>query len=109
MSILEKQANQYFIDIGKRVEINRCPSCDVGMVIDTPCDRACPKCGYSDSSNVPLKVRLKFELLQEITHNNIRECMVVAREPDGTISFTKPFVDTMTATVYMERMQTICL
>ena len=109
MAIYQKTADQYFLDIGKRVEINRCPSCDIGMVIDTPTDRKCPKCGYSDSSNVPLKVKLKFRLHQEITKNNFRECAVIAEEPDGKISFIKPFVDVMTASVYLERMKSICL
>lgn len=109
MAISTKHTNPYFEEIGRRIEINRCPSCDVGMVIDTPTDRACPKCGYSDSSNVPLKVRLKFKLHQEITKNNVRECVVVASEPDGKVSFIKPFVDTTTANIYLERMQKICL
>jgi ribosomal protein S27AE len=109
MALSTNKADKYFIDIANRVEINRCPSCDVGMIIDTPTDRACPKCGYSDSSNVPLKVKLKFKLLQEVTRSNVRECVVVAEEPNGKISFTKPFIDIATASSYLERMQKICL
>jgi len=109
MSLTENKFDAYFNIVANRVEINRCPSCDVGMIIDTPTDRYCPKCQYSDSSNVPLKVKLKFELLQAVTKGNIRECVVIAKEPDGTISFTKPFIDIYVAQSYIDRMKEICL
>lgn len=109
MSLDNNYGDKYFTTIANRVEINRCPSCDVGMIIDTPCDRYCPKCGYNDSSNVPLKVKLKFELMQEVTKSNIRECVVIAKEPDGTISFIKPFIDIFVAQSYIDRMKDICL
>ena len=109
MSLINNFGDSYFANKAKNIEINRCPKCNIGMVIDTPYDRQCPKCGYTDSSNVMLKVKLKFKIYQELTKHNIRECTVVAEEPDGKISFQRDFVDVITAQSYLDLLAPICL
>lgn len=109
MSLANNVGDAYFENKAKNIEKNRCPKCNIGMVIDTPYDRQCPKCSYNDSSNVMLKVKLKFSIHQEPTKDNIRECTVVAEELDGKISFQRDFVDIITAESYVNLLAPICL
>ena len=97
--------DEYFTTIGDRVLLNRCPYCDIGMVIDTATDRYCPKCEYSDSTNVPFKVKLRFSIT-EVLKGNVT---VIAEEPDGKISFELKFVDKAMADYYIDHVKSICL
>lgn len=103
---LQKKEENYFKDIGDSVELNRCPYCKIGMIIDTECIRRCRKCGYREEGNVPFKVKLKFNIQQE---PNTKQCEVIAIEPDGKVSFKKIFQDVFTAERYVDRVKIICL
>jgi hypothetical protein len=103
---LHKVEVDYYKNIANKIELNRCPYCNIGMTIDTECFRYCKKCGYKEEGNVPFKVKLKFRLYQE---PKTKECIVAAAEPDGKISFQKAFQDPFTAERYVDRVKVICL
>jgi hypothetical protein len=103
---LYKQELDYFKDIAGKIELNRCPYCNVGMTIDTECIRRCRKCGYKEDGNIPFKAKLKFRIYQEV---NSKDCIVTAFEPNDKISFKKSFQDIFTAERYVDRVKVICL
>lgn len=104
---LDNKEAGYFESLASRVLINRCPYCNVGMVIDTPCIRYCVKCGYRDEgSNIPFKFKLSFKLHQE---PNTKPVIVTAMEPDNTLSFQKTFQDFFTAERYIDSLRSLCL
>ena len=107
LSNRDTKVSAYFNAFGNRVMLNRCPHCNVGMVVDAPTVRACPKCGYSDNDpNTPFKFNLRFEIVQT---PNVKEVSVLALEPTGKESYRKVFQDYFTAERYVERLRGCCL
>lgn len=108
---LQQVEKDYFKSIADTIELNRCPYCNLGMTIDTECIRRCRKCGYKEEGNVPFKAKIDFKIYQEVTNELTTEkaVVVVAKEPDGKISFQKNFQDIFTAERYIDRVKVICL
>lgn len=97
----------YFETIGERSEINRCIFCDVGMEIESVYERRCPKCNHSDASNVPLKLKVKFVVYQQV---GVKEAMVICTDTKtNKVSYTRLFVDKTAADRYVDSLKPICL
>lgn len=100
----------HFKDLGDRSLNNRCLYCNVGMILETVMHRYCPKCGYTDISNVPLKVRLAFSIFEDLKDFSKGVIVVVAKEVDThQVSFIKTFNSKSSAEHYLDNIKTVCL
>lgn len=110
--IATKTQDKYFTDIADKVILNRCPHCNIGMPIDTPTLRRCNICGYTDTTNIPFKVKLKIGIYQMVHE---KEVTLIAFENDKAfvkypkVSFIKKFQDIYTAERYKALIDPICL